>query len=67
MAAAIKALNAKIRANPVLDYVCSTREFSFISFPIYRLHLQSQQNITRRANELSIVLRRRGENCVPQS
>lgn len=25
MAVAIKALNAKIRANPVLDYVCSTR------------------------------------------
>lgn len=26
MAAAIKALNAKIRSNPVLDYFCSTRE-----------------------------------------
>jgi hypothetical protein len=26
MAAAIKALNARIRANPVLDYFCSTRE-----------------------------------------
>ena len=25
MAAAIKALNAKIRANPVADYFCSTR------------------------------------------
>lgn len=26
MAAAIKALNARIRANPVSDYFCSTRE-----------------------------------------
>lgn len=26
MAAAIKALNARIRANPVSDYLCSTRE-----------------------------------------
>ena len=26
MAAAIKALNARIRANPVTDYLCSTRE-----------------------------------------
>ena len=25
MAAAIKALNAKIRSNPVTDYFCSTR------------------------------------------
>lgn len=28
MAAAIKAINAKIRSNKVLDYVCSTREFA---------------------------------------
>ena len=27
MAAAIKALNAKIRANPALDYFCSTRTY----------------------------------------
>lgn len=27
MAAAIKALNAKIRSNPVTDYFCSTRTF----------------------------------------
>lgn len=26
MAAAIKALNAKIRSNPYTDYLCSTRE-----------------------------------------
>jgi hypothetical protein len=26
MAAAIKAINARIRANPYLDYFCSTRE-----------------------------------------
>jgi hypothetical protein len=26
MAAAIKAINARIRANPVADYLCSTRE-----------------------------------------
>ena len=31
MAAAIKALNAKIRANPVLDYVCSTRIIGSLS------------------------------------
>ncbi|KAL9085509.1 MAG: hypothetical protein Q9165_007554 [Trypethelium subeluteriae] len=29
MAAAIKALNTRIRANPVTDYLCSTRESSF--------------------------------------
>jgi hypothetical protein len=28
MAAAIKALNAKIRSNKVADYVCSTRTFT---------------------------------------
>jgi len=28
MAAAIKAVNAKIRSNKVLDYFCSTREFT---------------------------------------
>ena len=28
MAAAIKALNAKIRSNPYTDYLCSTRESS---------------------------------------
>jgi hypothetical protein len=27
MAAAIKAINAKIRSNSVLDYVCSTRTY----------------------------------------
>jgi len=27
MAAFVKAINAKIRAHPVLNYVCSTREF----------------------------------------
>jgi hypothetical protein len=27
MAAAVKALNAKIRSNPTLDYFCSTRTF----------------------------------------
>jgi hypothetical protein len=31
MAAFIKAVNAKIRSHPVLDYVCSTRE-SFVTF-----------------------------------
>jgi hypothetical protein len=29
MAAAIKALNAKIRSNKYLDYFCSTRTLSF--------------------------------------
>jgi hypothetical protein len=29
MAALVKAVNAKIRSNPVLDYVCSTRKFSY--------------------------------------
>jgi hypothetical protein len=28
MAAAIKAINARIRANPVTDYICSTRKSS---------------------------------------
>jgi len=28
MAAAVKALNARIRANPVTDYLCSTRTFN---------------------------------------
>lgn len=28
MAAFVKAVNAKIRAHPVLNYVCSTREFT---------------------------------------
>lgn len=27
MAAVIKAINARIRANPVTDYVCSTRTY----------------------------------------
>ncbi len=27
MAAFVKAINAKIRSNPVTDYVCSTRKF----------------------------------------
>ncbi|CAF9916403.1 MAG: hypothetical protein GOMPHAMPRED_000990 [Gomphillus americanus] len=31
MAAAIKALNAKIRSNPVLDYVCSTHFWGPVS------------------------------------
>lgn len=30
MAALIKAANAKIRSNPVLDYVCSTRTYMHI-------------------------------------
>lgn len=32
MAAIIKAANAKIRSNKVLDYVCSTRTFEFSKF-----------------------------------
>lgn len=32
MAAFVKAINAKIRAHPVLDYVCSTRKFFGFSF-----------------------------------
>ena len=35
MAAAIKAVNAKIRSNKLLDYVCSTREST--SLPFYSL------------------------------
>jgi hypothetical protein len=34
MAAAIKALNAKIRSNPVSDYFCSTREYLTIESPL---------------------------------
>lgn len=33
MAAAIKAINAKIRSNKVLDYVCSTRTYYPPEFP----------------------------------
>jgi hypothetical protein len=33
MAAAVKAINAKIRAHPVLNYVCSTREY--LPFSVY--------------------------------
>lgn len=33
MAAAVKALNAKIRSNPALDYFCSTRECSPMLYP----------------------------------
>lgn len=33
MAAAIKAINAKIRSNKVLDYVCSTRTYYPAEFP----------------------------------
>lgn len=33
MAAVVKAINSRIRANPVLDYVCSTRRF--IPFPFF--------------------------------
>jgi hypothetical protein len=37
MAAFVKAINAKIRANPMLNYVCSTRRLPsqlLISFPV---------------------------------
>jgi hypothetical protein len=36
MAAAIKALNAKIRSNPYTDYLCSTRECSSETLPLRR-------------------------------
>ena len=36
MAAAIKALNAKIRSNKALDYFCSTRMFDFLGSLIPR-------------------------------
>lgn len=49
MAAAIKALNAKIRANPVLDYVCSTREFSYNSFPAYTARISTHSKTSRAA------------------
>lgn len=45
MAAAIKAINAKIRSNKVLDYVCSTRTYRFSTLserPNIQLHLQLQ-------------------------
>lgn len=34
MAALVKALNAKIRSNPVSDYLCSTREFIAFALPL---------------------------------
>ena len=33
MAALVKALNAKIRSHPVLNYVCSTRKSPYPSLP----------------------------------
>jgi hypothetical protein len=34
MAAFIKAINARIRSNPILDYICSTRTYALIwNFP----------------------------------
>jgi hypothetical protein len=45
MAAAIKAINAKIRSNKVLDYVCSTRTYrssTLSECPNIQLHLQLQ-------------------------
>lgn len=46
MAAAIKAINAKIRSNKVLDYVCSTRTF-----------IPNRQQLSRRASRTEIGLR----------
>lgn len=34
MAAAIKAINAKIRSNKALDYFCSTRTFKLHRYPL---------------------------------
>lgn len=39
MAAAIKAINAKIRSNKVLDYVFSTRMFAISFFSMVRTFL----------------------------
>lgn len=35
MAAFVKAVNAKIRSNPVTDYVCSTRTLSILPAAVY--------------------------------
>jgi hypothetical protein len=43
MAAFVKAINAKIRANPMLNYVCSTRRFPSNCSPIYPARLESKQ------------------------
>lgn len=32
MAALVKAINAKIRSNPAVSYVCSTRKLVFYTF-----------------------------------
>jgi hypothetical protein len=39
MAAVIKAINAKIRSNKVLDYICSTRTLSLHYFRLFPLLL----------------------------
>jgi hypothetical protein len=38
MAAALSALNAKIRSQPVLNYVCSTRAFNASPAPLRAYH-----------------------------
>ena len=44
MAAAIKAINAKIRSNKVLDYFCSTRTLRLPSL-ISPFYLASQEHL----------------------
>ena len=39
MAAFVKAVNAKIRANPVLNYVCSTRTCFLSLFSVFDFFL----------------------------
>lgn len=45
MAAAIKALNAKIRSNPTTDYLCSTRTFTFSLLSLLPPAVGSQQQL----------------------
>jgi hypothetical protein len=56
MAALIKAANAKIRANPTLNYVCSTRKSS--SVPI----LHPQKAIQQTLNQHVLSRLRESEN-----
>lgn len=47
MAATIKAINAKIRSNKVLDYVCSTRTYSLDpEFPALSGHRDRQEALS---------------------
>jgi len=54
MAAAIKALNAKIRSNPYTDYLCSTRESPFENemLPLRRAWTDMRSTVAHHSNRI---------------